>query len=595
MKEDDDDFAALHEDFFAEASEHAVTLEALLLGIEGDVADDELVAAAFRAAHSIKGSAGMLGFKEISRFTHALETLLDALRSGAVAWSREIGSALLEGVDVIRQLLAGPDARLDGAGEATRTRLLTLARGESGTHTIADLVAAFGDVSAELRSAIGGALMLQRAPPVISVPDEPPSGPPSRPGDSDAVAPPRPSLRPSLLSAGLDAATVRVATKKLDQMLDLVGELIVATSVLGATLARPSTADQVSAALGALGRRTHALQESVMAVRRVPVAALFGRFPRVVRELGAALDKDVVLELEGTETEIDREIAELLADPLTHLVRNAVDHGLESAELRAAAGKPRAGQVVLSASAQAGRVVIEVRDDGCGLDLDRVREKAVARGLLHGPDLPGRERLHALVFEPGFSTAPAVTDVSGRGVGLDVVKRNVEALGGTICFTSEWGVGSRVRLELPPTMAGAHALLVRVGGTHVAIPAAAVVEALRPGAGAVSADGGTLAFRGRSVSLVPLAEVLPTGERPTEPLHGTVVVVEGDGATCGLVVDEVLSDADAVVRHHAPTEGRRDGLAGATVSVDGAVTLVLDVCALLRRDGSRTPAGRRAA
>jgi two-component system chemotaxis sensor kinase CheA len=379
---------------------------------------------------------------------------------------------------------------------------------------------------------------------------------------------------------------VRIATKKLDRILDLVGELVVSKSMITAALRKGGGLDpDVREALGTLERHTRELQDSVMAVRMVPMSSVFSRFPRVVRELGTKLGKDVRLELEGTETEIDRAMVEQLADPLTHLVRNAVDHGLETAASRTQDRKPAAGHLVLSASHRGGNVVIEIRDDGRGLDLERVREKAIERGLLAAGERATSEQLHMLVFEPGFSTASAVTDVSGRGVGMDVVKRNVEALGGALHFTSEPGRGSVVRLQLPLTMAIIDGLMLRVGHARFVVPLLSVVESLRPSTAmlrTVLGKARVMTFRGKAIPLVILAEVLDVPDGTTEPTRGIVVVVESGGDMVGLVIDELLADGQVVVKSLEANYRRLEGLAGATVMGDGSVALILDVPGLAR-------------
>ncbi len=411
------DLSELHADFLAEAAEHLAELERALVALDrADIGEAaaELLRAAFRAAHSLKGNAGIFGMSELAHFTHGVETLLDALREGKVPWSRSVSTGLLHAVDALRALLAGDTSQTE-------------------------------DVE-PLRAAL-----LAAAAPVLPPPGVPRRAPPPPlslpPPDELVVAflERRPSLFPE---AGADGGAVRTSTKNLERIGELATGIARTRDRLSSELGL-SPSRGVREALAELGRQTRELEACVQATRTAPIAKLFGRFPRVVRDVASRLGKEALLDMEGADVEVDRDILQLLADPLTHLVRNAVDHGLESPEVREARGKSRIGRVLLRASRGPDRLVVEVVDDGGGVDLGRVRAKAVERGLLDASACPTDEELHMLVFEPGFSTASNVTDLSGRGVGMDVVRHGVERAGGAIAFTSTRGGGSRVRLELP--------------------------------------------------------------------------------------------------------------------------------------------------
>lgn len=408
------DLSELHADFVAEAEEHLALLEHALVELdraaEGDAA--ELLAGAFRAAHSLKGNAGIFGMSELARFTHGVETLLDALREGKVTWSRERGTALLRSVDVLRVLVAG---------DASPTDVGTLRD---------ELVAAARPVPA---------LPLPRrlVLPALSLPP---------PGEIEiAFAPTRPSLVPGSVP---DGASVRTSAKTLERIAELTAAIALAGDRLAVELTL-SSSRAAREALVELGAATRELEACVHATRTAPIAQLFGRFPRIVREIASDLGKEALLDMEGAHIEVDRSVLQVLVDPLTHLVRNALDHGIERPDARAAAGKARIGRVLLRASQGPDGLVVELVDDGRGVDLERVRAKAVERGLLDRDASPTDDALHMLVFAPGFSTAASVTDLSGRGVGMDVVKRSVELAGGSVVLTSTRGGGSCVRLELP--------------------------------------------------------------------------------------------------------------------------------------------------
>jgi two-component system chemotaxis sensor kinase CheA len=396
-------------------------------------------------------------------------------------------------------------------------------------------------------------------------------------------------------AAAGEGATVRIATKKLDRILDILGEVVIAKSMISEGLRQEAVkAPHLREALATLERHTRELQDSVMSVRMVPMSTVFARYGRMVRELGTKLGKNVSLVLEGGETEIDRAMVEQLADPLTHLVRNAIDHGIERPDQRLAAGKPEAGQLKLVASHRGGNVVVEIMDDGRGLDLDRVRQKGIETGLLSPTDQPSLEALHMLVFQPGFSTAAQVTDVSGRGVGMDVVLRNVQALSGAINFTSQPGKGSIVSLQLPLTMAIIDGLLLRVGTSKLVVPLLAVVESLRPKKvhkGTVLNRAEVLHFRGATIPLVPLSEILNIPCPAPDPTRGIVIIVEACDMTVGLVVDELVANTQVVVKSIESNYQPIEGISGATVLGDGTIALILDVGAINRKVAATEPSG----
>ena len=383
-------------------------------------------------------------------------------------------------------------------------------------------------------------------------------------------------------------STVRVDTAKLDQLLDLVGELVIAHSMIAAAASDTSAGriDRLRDAIALAERNVAELQYRVLSVRMLPIGAVFARFPRLVRDTASALGKEIELVFEGEDTEIDKEIVEKLADPLTHLIRNAVDHGIEAPSEREDRGKLRAGTITVRAGHQAGNVVVEVVDDGGGLPTEKIRDKARALGLIAKDTDPSEEELHALIFAPGFSTAQAVSDVSGRGVGMDVVKRNVEALRGTIGFTSRRGVGSRIELRLPLTLGIIDGLLLRVGTQTFVLPLGNVIELLRPTrhqVRSVLGRGELLCVRDQALPLVRLHRVFGIQSAETNPCRGLVCLVEADPAPVALLVDELISRAQIVVKPLEKNFRKIDGVFGATILGDGSVALIVDVLAVLRR------------
>lgn len=393
---------------------------------------------------------------------------------------------------------------------------------------------------------------------------------------------------PARAKVGSKASTLRVATEKVDKLVDLVGELVIAQSMVAQALNEPSK-DALARAMEALAdmeRNTRELQERVMAVRMVPVGTVFNRFPRLVRDLSARCGKDVQLEMTGQDIEIDKGIVEEIADPLTHLLRNALDHGIEASEERLRAGKSRAGTIRLAAYHQGGSVIVEVSDDGRGLNTARIREKGLALGLMREGEELSEEQIHALIFAPGFSTASAVTDVSGRGVGMDVVKRNVDALNGSLTVTSRAGAGTCVRIKLPLTLAIMDGLSLRIGQQIFVLPLLPIVESIRPSSQQLKSllgRGEVVYVRDEAIPLVRLYQLLGVEPEETDPRRALVVIVETGTTKLGLLVDELLGQAQVVVKSLELNYRKVDAVMGATILGTGRIALILDVEGLARR------------
>ncbi len=399
-------------------------------------------------------------------------------------------------------------------------------------------------------------------------------------------------------AAAAESSSIRVATEKVDRLIDLVGELVIA-QVMTAQMVEtfePSCLPKLREAVGAMERSTRELHERVMAVRMMPVGTLFQRYARVVYDIAQSTGKQIRLETDGEETEIDKSMLELLGDPLTHLIRNAADHGIESPEVRLAANKPEEGLIHMRAFHRSGKIVIEITDDGAGIDTVRVRAKAVERGLVEEQAELSDDQIRMLIFAPGFSTRDEVTDLSGRGVGMDVVKRNVQQLSGTVGLTSELGSGSTVSIELPLTLAILEGLLVRVADRTLVLPLLAVVEAV-PAKGKivrVAEQGEVVVIREESIPVLRLCRFLgvelegldpgahKTADRGAEPVEDArlVVVVEAGRRKIGLVVDELLGQQQVVVKSLEKNLHKVEGLMGATILGDGRVAPIIDVTAL---------------
>lgn len=391
---------------------------------------------------------------------------------------------------------------------------------------------------------------------------------------------------PAATPAANDAAetSIRVSVDKIDGLINLVGELVITQAMLKQVsgLLDQAQCERLFAGLDLLERNTRDLQEAVIGVRMLPVDAVFRRFPRLVRDLSARLGKQVRLRTIGEGTELDKGLIERIADPLVHLVRNSIDHGLEMPDVRAQSGKDETGTITLAASHQGGHIVIEVSDDGRGLNRERILAKAAERGLAV-PENPTDSQVWDLIFQPGFSTADAVTDLSGRGVGMDVVRRNIQALGGEVQLESAAGHGTRVVIRLPLTLAILDGMAVSVGEETLILPLTYVLEALQPQAEDVRTVGGegrVLRVRGEYLPIVALNDYYRYGQSEAEdPL---VVVVEADGQKLALEVDELIGQQQVVVKNIENNYRRIEGISGATILGDGRVALIVDVGGLVR-------------
>ena len=425
--------------------------------------------------------------------------------------------------------------------------------------------------------------------PMASPPQSPPAA-----AEPAALQPPAPAaeLAPAVVKkapakpAGAgDSGSIRVSVEKVDQMINLVGELVITQAMLtqAASNVDPVVFERLINGLAQLERNTRDLQESVMSIRMMPISVVFSRFPRVVRDLSQKLGKQVELKTIGETTEMDKSLVERITDPLTHLVRNSLDHGLETPERRRAAGKPETGTITLSAYHQSGNIVIEVGDDGAGLNRARILAKAKERGMAVSDAMSDQE-VWQLIMEPGFSTAEQVTEVSGRGVGMDVVKKNISAMGGRIELESMTGVGTRITVRLPLTLAILDGMSVGVGPETYIIPLGYVMESMQPERGMMKSVSGVerlIQVRGEYLPVICLHEVFHIGGAITEWSKGIMVVLEADGQSAALFIDQLIGQHQVVIKSLEANYRRVPGIAGATIMGDGRVALILDVPVLV--------------
>ncbi|MGN6527607.1 MAG: chemotaxis protein CheA [Burkholderiaceae bacterium] len=424
------------------------------------------------------------------------------------------------------------------------------------------------------------------AAPAPAAPEASDAGAATAPAAAAAAAPKAAAGKPAeAKSAAIDQATLRVSIEKVDQLINLVGELVITQAMLAQNSREGQLNQQLLAGLTDLERNTRDLQEAVMSIRMIPMSMVFNRFPRMLRDLAGKLGKKVELVTQGEATELDKSLVEKITDPLTHLVRNSCDHGIESPADRLAKGKPEHGTVTLVASHQGGSIVIEVRDDGRGLSRQKLLAKARERGI-DAPDSLTDQEVYALIFAPGFSTADQVTDVSGRGVGMDVVKKNITSLGGTVEIDSAEGYGMSVKVRLPLTLAIMDGMSIGVGDECYILPLASVVESFQVAPGMIKTIGGSgrvVEVRDEFMPVIDLERVFDVPRFDFEHVSNIMVVVEAEGGRVALLVDELLGQQQVVVKNLEANYRKVQDVSGATIMGDGRVALILDTGSLVRR------------
>ncbi|MFP2467200.1 chemotaxis protein CheA [Pseudescherichia vulneris] len=625
--------------FFTEAEELLAEMEQQLLGLDISTPDKEQLNAIFRAAHSLKGGAGTFGFVALQETTHLLENLLDQARSDELQLNRAIINLFLESKDIMQAQLEAYQTSQDpdeasfryicealrdialqeqGAvapvisdvtpqvvavsqnggstdGETLLSVTLSNVEGDeqgllreelahlgniqqietsANSMTVAlSTTATADDITAVLCFVLDAAqIVIQPCPSVDAASTE------ADPVPAPTPTPARPASAPR--AANQESGSIRVAVSKVDQIINQVGELIITQAMLSQlthTL-EPASHDMLLNCVAQMERNTRELQESVMSIRMMPMDYVFSRFPRLVHDLGSRLNKEVELTLQGGSAELDKSLIERIIDPLTHLVRNSLDHGFESKETRLANGKSAVGHLTLSAEHHGGNIVIEVTDDGAGLNREKILAKARSKGM-NVSDTLSDDEVWMLIFAAGFSTAESVTDVSGRGVGMDVVRRNILAMGGHVDVLSTPGQGTTVRIILPLTLAILDGMLVKVGEEIYVLPLGAVMESLRPTEAMLCRFVGEerlLHVRGEYLPLVMVRERLSVpGEGPGD--EGIVVIVQSAGCRYALSVDQLIGQQQVVVKNLEQNYRKVPGVSAATILGDGSVALILDV------------------
>lgn len=637
------DISDFYQTFFDEADELLADMEQHLLVLQPEAPDAEQLNAIFRAAHSIKGGAGTFGFSVLQETTHLMENLLDEARRGEMQLNTDIINLFLETKDIMQEQLDAykqsqePDAAsFDYICQALRQLALEAKDETPSAVTRLSVVAKSEPQDEQSRSQSPRRIILSRLKAgevdlleeelghlttltdVVKGTDSLSAILPGDIAEDDITAvlcfvieadqitfetievSPKISTPPVLKLAAEQAPTgrverekttrssestsIRVAVEKVDQLINLVGELVITQSMLAQ---RSSELDPVNhgdliTSMGQLQRNARDLQESVMSIRMMPMEYVFSRYPRLVRDLAGKLGKQVELTLVGSSTELDKSLIERIIDPLTHLVRNSLDHGIELPEKRLAAGKNSVGNLILSAEHQGGNICIEVTDDGAGLNRERILAKAASQGLTVSENMSDDE-VAMLIFAPGFSTAEQVTDVSGRGVGMDVVKRNIQEMGGHVEIQSKQGTGTTICILLPLTLAILDGMSVRVADEVFILPLNAVMESLQPREADLHPLAGgerVLEVRGEYLPIVELWKVFNVAGAKTEATQGIVVILQSGGRRYALLVDQLIGQHQVVVKNLESNYRKVPGISAATILGDGSVALIVDVSAL---------------
>jgi two-component system, chemotaxis family, sensor kinase CheA len=631
------DISQFYPVFFEETKEHLAEMEQLLLKLRVDAPDYDQMNAIFRAAHSIKGGSATFGFDDMASVTHVLESLLDKLRKKEMALQAEMIDVFLQVTDVIKEQLS---CHIEGTvanpapADAISHKLLSLITSTSKEQTAkedesfgffgdeaqaktSDDSFGFFDDAEESKESDDGFGLFEPVKPAATK-TKPPKALTNTPKNTKTpavaktvtakniptpaiAAAPEPAApviieRRSADRVDAESTTIRVDVNKVDKLINLVGELVITEAMLTQALSNAPAAllQALSSSLAQLERNTRDLQESVMSIRMMPISFVFSRFPRMVRDLTQKLNKEVELITIGEDTELDKGLIERIADPLTHLVRNSLDHGIESPKARKAAGKPAKGKITLSATHQGGNIVIEVADDGAGLNRERILNKAKLLGISVPVNISDND-LWNVICEPGFSTAESITDVSGRGVGMDVVNRNITEMGGQISVSSVAGQGCKISIQLPLTLAILDGMTVSLGENLFVIPLNSIIETMQPKSEnikSVTGEGAMVHTRGEYLPIIAMHKAFNIATQVTDATKGMLVIVEAQGKKAALLFDDLVGQQQVVIKSLETNFRKVIGVSGATILGDGTVALIVDVPTMMKL-GQTTSSNQR--
>lgn len=607
------DMSQFHGVFFEESQEHLNDMEHLLMGLQLESPDAEDLNSIFRAAHSIKGGSGIFGFDALTGLTHVMENLLDNARKDQLKLTTEIVDTLLATVDILKSILDAyrndgdinwgvieqgtqrleavllfddsTESEVKEEGEEEAFGLFSTSPSEEEAFGFFDEKEAASDaepfglfepVAQKDESEAFGLFE-----PISDIEKETASEAPQEPVQAPVKPPEVKSKAPKASAAqAKDSSSIRVDTNKIDSLVNLVGQLVITKSMISmvGNEVEGEVHEKLNSAVEELSRNVGEIQEAVMSMRMLPMSFVFNRFPRVVRDLSSQLGKKITLEIDGGNTEIDKGMIEKLVDPLTHLVRNSIDHGIEMPDIRTERGKPIEGTVVLRAEQRGSAIVISIIDDGAGLNRDRILDKARENNIPVDDYLSDTD-VWNLIFAPGFSTAAEVTDVSGRGVGMDVVKRNIETIGGSVNIESHEGVGSTFSIHLPLTLAIVDGMSVSTGGQVFIVPLTNIIESIQPDASQVKnlANDNLLWVREEYWPVIALHESMQLTGAEKDPTQAIIVLIETSTKRFGLLVDALVGQQQVVIKSLEQHYKRVPGVAGATIMGDGSVALILDV------------------
>jgi two-component system, chemotaxis family, sensor kinase CheA len=587
-------------EFLVESTENLDRLDSELVKLETDPSSQELLSSIFRTIHTIKGSCGFLGFSKLEKVAHVGESLLSRLRDGKLSLTPEFTSGLLAMVDAIRIMLGAIQTTEQDGNETYPELIETLNKLQNQGPEPPSKAATEATLPKEpskkqqndrvkenAAESVPLASVTAQPGQVPPVPPEPPAPSAAAPGENS------PAQRPTDDSRSKNAAaeSIRVDVHLLDRLMNLVGELVLTRNQITQFSARQTDPNLISPAQQ-LNLLTSELQEEVMRTRMQPISNVFDKFPRVVRDVATARGKQVLIEMVGKETELDRSLLEAIKDPLTHIVRNSVDHGIEIPEERVARGKRPEGHLKLRACHEGGQVLVEISDDGAGIDTARVKSKAIERGVITAPQAArmSEGELLNLVFLPGFSTAEKVTNLSGRGVGMDVVKTNIDRVNGTVDLQSYLGKGTTIKIKIPLTLAIVRAVIIQSNGKRFAIPQVSIQELVRLDADRVRTEIESVhgvpvyRIRGRLLPLVYLNQELKLAKQAAgqadQEEATNIVVLQANDHPFGLVVNEINDSEEIVVKPLSKQLRALKIFAGATIMGDGKVALILDVVGL---------------
>ena len=575
----------LYIEFVNEGFDHLTNSERSVLILEGTPNDTEAINNIFRAFHTIKGAAGFLDFKDIRTLAHEAETMLDMVRKGTLSFNGRVVELTLSSIDLMRKLLtllseqASSGGKFSGEYTNIGPQLNELTQVISGKIPVVPVGEILINQGAITPKELDNALDIQKD-----------VAPDKKVGEilveTHAVSTKQVENALQVQKTGAPIEnSIKIQLDKLDQLIDLVGELVISeTQVVQSPVAVAVEDQKFHKNIGELDQITRRLQQLVMGMRLVQIGPVFQKMTRLVRDLSKKMGKDISIVLSGEETEIDKNMVELVSDPLMHMVRNSIDHGIESKDVRLARGKPAQGKVELAAFHKGGNVVIEIRDDGGGLRRDKILKKAVERGLVKEGEELSDKRIFNLIFEAGFSTAEKITDVSGRGVGMDVVKKNIEKLRGKVDISSEEGKGSVFAIHLPITLAIIEGIVVRCGVERYILPINSIVEFVKG-----QDKDMTLVYEksemyrvyGNVFPLIRLGDLFRSGHSNGSVEGQTVCIVESDYGRACVVVDELLGQQQVVIKSLGDALKGVEGVSGSAILGDGRVGLILDVNGLV--------------